>query len=501
MWQSRPALHPFAFTRRFRAWHFVLGALFIYTVVCVWSAFRGGVFAFHDLALLNDLFSNAVHRGRPFWVTDADLNHLTVHFTPTLLLLTPLFLLSDSQFLFILLGLVALYAAVGLQVWFFERMVEEHELLPAVWRPWGSVAFTLYLALNPFVKTVALSAHFEVFFQLGSTAVLVMLLRGARMRWVVLTALLTLGVRPDGGLFLAFQSAALLLLPAVARPPRAVLTRRALGVSALALGYLALCVAVVLPALGTPSGTRFWSHYGSTWGQVAFTALGDPGRVVHDVATSGLVVFQRSFWWIQLLSPAATLVSTIPGTFFFMADAPDKRLLWFYNSAFLLPGLGVCAAAGFGRLAEAWKRVLARGRVPVWAATVPALLLAVLALLQVARFDRTIGSPPLRPMPPVDGDFRQAFERQVQACASWRAVATDFRSIVFVPNGYDRFLLHHYERAQVVLVPPRVDTLLLGAASREALLDTLQGDARFEEVADPGPVRVFVRKDARGCGS
>lgn len=279
---------------RFRAWHLVLGALFVYTGVCVWSAFRGGVFAFHDLALLNDLFSNAVHRGRPFWVTDADLNHLTVHFTPTLLLLTPLFLLSDSQFLFTLLGWVALYAAVGLQVWFFERMVEEHELLPAVWRPWVSVAFTLYLALNPFVKTVALSAHFEVFFQLGSTAVLVMLLRGTRMRWVVLTALLTLGVRPDGGLFLAFQSAALLLLPAVARPPRAVLTRRALGVSALALGFLALCVAVVLPALGTPSGTRFWSHYGSTWGQVAFTALGDPGRVVHDVATSGLVVARSS---------------------------------------------------------------------------------------------------------------------------------------------------------------------------------------------------------------
>ncbi|WP_158623890.1 DUF2079 domain-containing protein [Corallococcus llansteffanensis] len=473
----------------------------MYTVACVWTAFRGGVFAFHDLALLNDLFSNAVHRGRPFWVTDADLNHLTVHFTPTLLLLTPLFLLSDSQFLFVLLGLVALYGAVALQVWFFERMFEEQELLPAAWRPWASVAFAVYLALNPFVKTVALSAHFEVFFQLGATAVLVLLLRGARMRWVVLAALLALGVRPDGGLFLAFQSAALLLLPAVARPPRALLTRRALGVSALSLGYLALCVAVVLPALGTPSGTRFWSHYGNTWGQVAFTALGDPGRVVHDVSTSGLVVFQRSFLWIQLLVPAATLLSTLPGTFFFMADAPDKRLLWFYNSAFLLPGLGVCAAAGFGRLAEAWRDVLARGRIPAWAKAAPALLIAGLALAQVARFDRTIGSPRLRPMPPVDGDFREALARQVQACASRRVVATDFRSVVFVPNGYDRFLLHHYERAQVVLVPPHVETLLLGAGSREAFLEVLQRDARFEEVEDPGPVRVFVRKDARSCGS
>lgn len=494
-------LHAFTFARRFRAWHLVLGALFVYTLVCVWTAFRGGLFGFHDLALLNDLFANAVHHGRPFWVTDADINHLTIHFTPTLLLLTPLFLLSDSQFLFVVLGLVALYGAVALQVWCFERMFEERELLPAPWRPWASVAFALYLGLNPFVKTVALSAHFEVFFQLGATAVLVLLLRGARMRWVVPIALLTLGVRPDGGLFLAFQSAALLLLPAVARPPRALLTRRALGVSALSLVYLALCVAVVLPALGTPSGTRFWSHYGSTWGQVALTALGDPGRVVHDVSTSGLVAFQRSFLWIQLLAPAATLLSTLPGTFFFMADATDKHLLWFYNSTFLLPGLGVCAAAGFGQLIVLWRKVVARGWVPPRAAMAPALLLAAFALIQVARFDRTVGAPRLRPMPPVDEAFRQAFARHVEPCASRRGVATDFHSVVFVPNDHDRFLLHHYERAQVVLVPPRVDPLMLGAASREAFLDTLVRDSRFEEVTDPGAVRVFVRTDARGCGS
>ncbi|EPX59556.1 hypothetical protein D187_002717 [Cystobacter fuscus DSM 2262] len=360
----------------------------------------GGLFAFHDLALLNDLFANAVHRGRPFWVTDGDFNHLTVHFTPSLLLLAPFFLLTDSQFLLVFLGLVALYGSLALHVWFFERMLEERQLLSAPWRPWACAAFAVYLALNPYTKTVALSAHFEVFFQLASTAVLVLLLRGVRMRWVVLLTLVALGVRPDGGLFLAFQAAALLLLPAVARPPREQLSRRVASVSVLSLGYLAFCVVVLLPALGTPPGTRFWSHYGDTWGQVALTALSDPARVVHDVASSGLVSFQRSFLWIQLLAPAATLVSSIPGTFFFMADAQDKRLLWFYNSAFLLPGLGVCAAAGFGRLAEGWRGWVARGRVPARALAAPALLLAGLALIQLVRFDRTVGIVRLRPLHP-----------------------------------------------------------------------------------------------------
>jgi hypothetical protein len=487
--------------RGWRAWHVVLGVSFAYTLYCAWTAFRGGLFAFHDLALLNDLFANAVHRGRPFWVTDGDFNHLTVHFTPSLLLLAPLFLLTDSQFLLVFLGLVALYGALALHIWFLERMLEERELLPAPWRPWACVAFAVYLALNPYTKTVSLSAHFEVFFQLASTAVLVLLLRGARMRWVVLTTLIALGVRPDGGLFLAFQAVALLLLPAVARPPRARLSRRVLWVSGLSLGYLAFCVTVLLPALGTPPGTRFWSHYGDTWGQVALTALGDPGRVLRDVASSGLMPFQRSFLWLQLLAPAATLVSSLPGTFFFMAEAQDKRFLWFYNSAFLLPGLGVCAVAGFGRLAEGWRGVLARGRIPARAVAAPALLLAGLALIQLVRFDRTVGTIPLRPLPPVDDSFRLAFERHVRACGSRRAVATDFRSVVFVPNGYDRFLLHHYERAHVVLVPPHVETLLLGASSREELLEMLLGDARFEELASEGPVRVFVRTDARRCGS
>ncbi|WP_043431675.1 hypothetical protein [Cystobacter fuscus] len=100
----------------------------------------------------------------------------------------------------------------------------------------------------------------------------------------------------------------------------------------------------------------------------------------------------------------------------------------------------------------------------------------------------------------MDEDFRQAFARHVQECASRRVVATDFRSSVFVPNGYDRFLLHHYARAQVVLVPQHVETLLLGASSREELLETLLGDTRFEEVSSDGAVRVFVRTDARRCG-
>src|SRR5689334_21802226 len=105
-----------------RSWPLALALAFAYSSWCLWSAFRAGAFAFHDLGLLNDLFANAL-RGRPFWVTELELNHLSVHFTPTLLLLVPFFLLSSSQFLLVELGLVALYGALALHVWHFERLL------------------------------------------------------------------------------------------------------------------------------------------------------------------------------------------------------------------------------------------------------------------------------------------------------------------------------------------------------------------------------------------
>jgi uncharacterized membrane protein len=77
-----------------------------------YSLFASGVFGYHELTLISDCFSNALVHGRPFWLTDGAKSHLTVHFTPSLLLLTPWFAFFHGQFALIAISVVAFCAAM-----------------------------------------------------------------------------------------------------------------------------------------------------------------------------------------------------------------------------------------------------------------------------------------------------------------------------------------------------------------------------------------------------
>src|SRR5438128_2824079 len=70
------------------------------------SHFYGFLYAYHDLGVITDWFTNAIYRGRPFWITDYGLNHLAVHFSPTHLLLIPAYLFSSSSFVLLVLGVL-----------------------------------------------------------------------------------------------------------------------------------------------------------------------------------------------------------------------------------------------------------------------------------------------------------------------------------------------------------------------------------------------------------
>src|SRR6266481_6964789 len=90
-------------------------------VICLLSAgaitvlqshFYGYLYAYHDLGIITDWFTNAIYRGRPFWITDLALNHLAVHFSPTHLLLIPAYLFSNSSFVLPVLGVLQVGAGL-----------------------------------------------------------------------------------------------------------------------------------------------------------------------------------------------------------------------------------------------------------------------------------------------------------------------------------------------------------------------------------------------------
>ncbi len=486
--------------RRVRAWHVVLGATYGYVLACAFSAYRAGAFGYHDLTLLNDLFSSTLHDGRFFWSAEENLSHFRVHFTPTLLLLLPLFELSSSQFLLVGLGVTALFAGLAFQVKIFEQLLARAGALPIEWSGPLGAAWALVLALNPYAKAVALSAHFEVFFFLLASAALYALLTGARWFWVAGAAALAVGVRPDGAMFLACHLLACLALPAVLLERSRSRTRLGLGVALGALAYLVLVLTLVQPALGASGGTRFWSHYGATWPEVGWVALTHPGRVIADVRSGAWALFNRSFFWVQLLCPLTALGANLPSVFFFIADAPDKRGLWYYNSAFVLPGAMVAASGGVVRLASLLGRLerrfpaAARARWLLWVG------MGVAVALSLARVASTPAGPRLEwKSERVDLGLLAAFDADVAPCANRRSVAADFKQIVFVPNGYERHLLKSYPRAEIVLVGRQPDPFLLGAPTGDQFFARIGADPGFSELSPVGDVRVFVRADAREC--
>lgn len=480
-----------------KAWQITLAAAFAYCCWALWSMYRGGIFAYHDLTLLNDCFANAF-RGRPFWVTDDAVQHLTIHFTPTLFLLLPFFVLSRSQFLFVALGLIALYGSLTLHVWHFHRVLRDRELARGV-ASFLAAAWAVFLAFNVYTRAVTASAHYEPFYSVCASAALVGILGGIRLRWCALFALLAAGVRPDGGMFLGVQALSLLVLPRAQRPDRNVLVPRVLVVTGLGFLYLLLFVAIIAPAIGSVPGTRFWSHYGNTWWEVAWTVVRSPMRVLGDVATSGIPRFNASFGLLQWLAPVAALVANLPAGFFAIAETTDKRLLWWYNAAFLLPGLFVCAQAGLVRVLDwirAWSRIWPRLRLPQ---VVPVAMACALIGLILRTSGATAGTYPLVPRPAVDGPTRAALERHLDRCPGRVSVATDFFSVAFVPNTLERYLLRNFQHAQVVLVPPAVSRMYLGAPSRAALLERIHAHPEFTEVTHEEEVQVFVRNDAPTC--
>lgn len=464
------------------------GALAAYALATLHAIYRAGKFAFHDLGLTNDYLANTVRHGRLFWAADLGLDHLGIHFSPTLLLATPLYAVFESQFVLLALGVAAYYGGICFALRIFRRLV------PAGFGVAGdalAIALVVALGVNLYARTVLVSAHFEVLFTFFALAVLDGLLSDAPLARLVPLAALALGVREDAGLHLAGPLLATLFVGTPSDPAARVrLRRRALGLVALAIAWVAIVVGVVMPAFGSRHAgyvVQFWGAFGDSPAAIAWTLATSPRRVAAAIAHGGLVAFHWSFGWIGVLRPLVFLLTNVSGVIFYVADEEAKRQLWYYNAAFLLPGAVLAVAAGMGRLA-ALHRLL-----PLGAA-------AALAGLALATMPRTIGDQlDFRPYPPVDvGFFTDAIARDLAPCPAIGSVATDFANVVFVPNRYAKYMLIDFASADAVLLVRNASMMLRWGMRDADLVRAIEGDGGFERVHDDGRIVVYRRK-ALGC--
>lgn len=450
--------------------------LFAFTGACLWSQFRAAQFPFHDLTIINDMMANAVYEGRPFYVTDWDFFHLQRHFTPTLFLLIPLYTVARSQFVLVAVDLLAFYGAIAIMMRLFERALESLDVGARARAALGCGLVTVF-ALNVYVKTALLSPHFEQLFTPGACALVYLLLTGGPT-WALWTvAALTLGVRQDCGFFLVFVLASLPFAPRALVTDRRRMLRRCGALAFFALAYMALIVGGVMPRMGAQD-TRFWAHYGNSWPQVAWTMLTSPGRVLDNVLHSGFLHINRSFFFLLWASPVMAVINNLPGILFYTASTPDKRNLWLYNTSFLLPGMMTSTIAGLHVL---WRGLAAlarwRPRFERVLMGLPVALVLVLAVASVLRVRVTQSPYSFGLHAPVDNsDFLSALDRYVARCREHRALAGDGWHMTLVPNGYPRYTLPNFAKADVVFIP---------------------SDSMFREAGYPGPENFQELTEAR----
>lgn len=399
--------------------------------------------------------------------------HLSTHFTPTLALLAPLYLIFDSGFLLLVLSNLALHIALWqLLRWTFKETFSTLEFFPQWITRWLlPPLLAVGLGTNLFFRAVVSSGHFEVFATSLAIFALTWLWNERTRGPGVAAFVLALGVRQDAALFLFFALAALMVMqwrsPQQTRAP----IRTQLALLSLCPAWLILCVKVLIPAAGgsgSAFAARYWSHYGETWPAVALAMLTQPQRLLHDLADSGFTRLFDSVAYLPALNPAAWLVSLPPAALLFTALDADKAMLRWYNSAFLLPSVLILSLLGWIRFVRFVQCIPSHGfwsfiRLKTALALVPLVVVLAFSLAKIRKVygraadyqpfhasESEDGGRSLRPKETV-GRLMKSF---TQSCGGTiESVAADSAALVFLDNRIRKLWYRSLDRADIVLLP------------------------------------------------
>ncbi len=468
----------------------VLVGFALYFHLVLWSHFRAAGFAWYDLTMISDWLSNAMYRGRPFYMSDREAYHLAYNFTPSLLLLAPLFRIFQSQYLVLLLNVVSLSFSVWLVLSCWRRLAEA--TVPS-WASGTLGALLVVIAFeNRFTKTVLLSGHFEIYYAIPMSVVVFLLIRQEAFAprttlALLLCGLIACGVRQDAGLYLSMHSLGLLFVPGM----RLNRSRLVLCLALAVLGVLSavLSVAVFMPALGDRAGLRLWSHLGSNPYEIAVRLLLEPTILRDALMFSGFRILNGSFGLLHLLSPY-TFFANAPVLPLYLTHVSDigHRNLGLYNASFALPGFffatafGMHAAPYFVRRARPWLRH----------AVLALLLLYALGLSQGLLRDRRkiYGVNPRND----DTAFRvleqntlaqlePLLARAEDECPSPRTVASDDNTVTLLPNRYVKLLLPRAREA---------DLIVFGSPTLGPGLPDLP-PGQFQKLPETGPFLILCK--------
>lgn len=428
---------------------FIWVGLLLYAFSVLYTHYLSGSYAFFDLTLISEFLANTAYGRGFFQVPEYGFSHLKIHFTPSLIFLTPLFRLFDSQFLLLSLNICGIFLSFIIFLVLVRRITEIS--YPDIGRklpPWFAVLlpaiFLILMSTNRYTKNFLTSTSPWFVYPAMFGFLAWMVLKDRSYGSLIVLLILTLGIRQDIGMFLGFQLGALYFLPGIKQVPFKMIRKKIIILSLVSFGIFIFLNLWALPRFGAISHVnRGWGHYGASWSQVFFAVLTSPVRVLSDILESGFLSFNTSFFWLPALNPIVFLLCELPGVLFYLSEEPAKKFLWYYNSGLILPGVYIASWVGMCQLLTWFKSKHAYAF----------LLLIVPINILTIKDSHGFKYLPLFKISETKA-VRSLVYTVLTKCAGVSKVASDFRTAAYLPNRYERVLLHHFQQADVVFIDP-----------------------------------------------
>ncbi len=476
----------------------------IKAILVPWSFFRASYFGFHDFGLISNFLANTAY-GKLFFVDDNSLNHLSVHWTPTLILITPFFRIFESQYVMIFFGNLVCCAGVIYFISYTLKVIIKSlnsKLLISLL----SLFLIFQFFANKYLNKNFISGHFEIFFIAFSIITLIMILENRKFYYILIPLFLALGVRQDMGLFLFFQILSLYFIPKKLNTINDNSKKLIPLYLLICVIYVFLSLKIFMPLMGAAKDLRatdFWSQWGNTWGEIIVSVLSQPVLVLETVAKSGAPAFNENFLYLGIFNPIQWLCVQIPGLLLFLANDTDKNHLFWYNSSMLLPGIYL---ATFFGLLNLLNFIIKKQPNSI---NIISGVIAIILFIFVIRMDRATNSPNYSYKTFENENNLENFNTVkkiiAQSCPYKTLITSaDHQSIVFLPNSAKRYLLKNYSKSEIVIVShlnPSDFGSEAGYQTFQKELKNIQEDKKFNLLYKDMHYSVFYNKERKVCRS
>lgn len=453
-----------------------------------------GLYGFHDLGLNSDFLSNTA-KGNFFYISDYSINHLSINFSPSIVLVTFLFRIFESQLVTVMLAVSSICLS-SIPIYLISKKYFHSKRISLKLSGYFQFLIIILYYNNIYTYFALSSGTYVTSFTLISLIYLYSLFKSPNSYISLILLFLLLGLRQDSALYTVCNIASIFLLKGSSSWNKKELQ----FISAHLIISIVYAVSISLyiqPLFGSEAleyPNRFWSKYGDTWPQVFTNYLINPRIVILDYLQSGFLKWNQSFGYFQIFSPVMFLLNSASGILFFTANSIDRNHLLLYNSSFLLPGMIIAVIASLYYMYQMYNV----SKIMKFLTITIALFFLIVATFEIKKYykiqleyNKTVFENIFKI------EYSDSYILSKKLFSEYpeiSSIAADFNSYIFLPNSKEKYLLHNRDKVDAILIQKNFSNILSGDLQNDNFRQLLK-EENWYILYETQKAIVFIKND------